>query len=43
MVGNPFLRAVCLTLVTCFAAGEEGFIATHNKSVTLGKHKMMEK
>ena len=30
-------------LVYCFAAGEEGFIVTHNRSVALGKYKTKAK
>lgn len=37
VVGKPFLHAVCLTATSCFAAGEEVSVVTHNKSVSINK------
>ena len=37
VVGNPFLLSVA---ITCFAAGEEGFIVTHNRSISMSEGKI---
>ena len=42
VVGNPILLSGLLLLLG-FVAGEEGFIVTHNRSVTLGKYKTKAK
>ena len=40
VVGNSFMLSGWLLLYTCFAAGEEGSIVTHNRSVTVGEGKI---
>ena len=42
-MGNQFLHVVWFIATTCFAAGEEGFMVTHNRNVTLGKYKIKAK